>query len=71
MKMHRDNNKNKDEESKRLWEDLNAAEKDWCCRIMLELIKAGNTHFYVAIPHSIGEFAGMKINYCLRCGRKL
>jgi len=68
--MHRD--KDKDRESKRLWEDLNAAEKGWCCRIMLELIKAGNTHFYVAIPGGMmGEWAGMKINYCLRCGRKL
>jgi len=66
--------KDKEPDSKDIWKDLNNAELGWCCKFLQEFIKyekKSYLNFFFTSKGHVGEYAGMKMNYCPRCGRKL
>ncbi len=66
----KDEDKKQDPGSERLWKDLNDAEMSWCCKFLIEIkTKFKLAHFSFMTPK--GEYAGMNLNYCPRCGRRL
>jgi hypothetical protein len=58
-----------DPESQKLWDEFRKTEKNWCCKLMCEIIQSGYPFLQVFSPK--GEINMVRLYYCPRCGRKL